>query len=67
MINDKWLIALAKCRQIARQMRPSLATDCILHVLLFSTKRFDDLINSDGVFKMDDDYMSSMGMRLISP
>jgi hypothetical protein len=24
MINDMWLIALAKCRQIARQMRPSL-------------------------------------------
>jgi hypothetical protein len=48
-------------------MRPSLATDAILDVLLFRTKSFDDLINSDGVFKMDDDYISSMGMRLISP
>ena len=41
-------------------MRPSLATDAILDVLQFSTKRFDDLINSDGVLKMDDEYMSSM-------
>ena len=56
MINDKWLIALAKCRQIPRQIRPSLATDAILDVLLSSTMRFHDLINHDGVFKMDDDY-----------
>jgi hypothetical protein len=35
MINDRWLIALAKSRQIARQMRPSLGADAILDVLLF--------------------------------
>ena len=65
MINVKWLIALTKCRQIARQMRPSFGRDTLLDMVLLSTSEFDDLMNNDGVFKWDDDYLSSM--RLISP
>jgi hypothetical protein len=57
----KWLIALAKCRQITRQMPSSYGMDAVLDVPLFVLKPFDRSIQMDGVFKMDDDYLSSMG------
>jgi hypothetical protein len=46
MINDRWLIAIAKCRQIARQMRPSRGIDAIVDVLQ-GTNGFDR--SNDGV------------------
>jgi hypothetical protein len=49
MINDRWLIALAKCRQIARQMRPSRGIDAIVGVLYLDINRFDRSI--DIIFK----------------
>lgn len=48
MINDRWLIALAKCRQIARQMRPSFGIDAVIGVLI-DISGFDRKI--DGVFR----------------
>ena len=45
MINDKWLIALAKCRQIARQMGPSHGRDGVLDVLILNTIEFDPSID----------------------
>jgi hypothetical protein len=49
MINDKWLIAIAKCRQIARQMRPSFGVDGVVDVPLVGTIGFDR--SFDGVIK----------------
>jgi hypothetical protein len=40
MINDRWLIALVKCRQIARQMRPSFGVDAVVGVPI-DTSGFD--------------------------
>ena len=40
MFNDKWLIALVKCRQINRQMRPSFGIDAVVGVLI-DTSGFD--------------------------
>jgi hypothetical protein len=50
MINIKWLIALAKCRQIARQMQPSRGIDAIVDVLyLVRTDLTDQLTVSSNV------------------
>lgn len=50
MINDRWLIALVKCRQIARQMRPSRGIDAIGDVLyLVLTDLTDQLTASSNV------------------
>jgi hypothetical protein len=43
-------------------MRPSLGRDAVLDVPLFVSKAFDRSIQMDGVFKMVDDYLSSMGV-----
>jgi hypothetical protein len=45
MINYKWLIALVKCRQIARQMRPSHGMDAVLDVPLSMLNAFDRSID----------------------
>jgi hypothetical protein len=47
----KWLIAVVKCRQIARQMLLSLGRDTVLDAALISTSEFDDLMNNDDIFK----------------
>ena len=52
--------------------RPSNAAGHMLEtpyvdVPLFVLKAFDRSIQMDGVFKMDDDYLSSMDLTLISP
>jgi hypothetical protein len=50
MINYKWLIALAKCRQIARQLLPSRGIDAILYVLYLILTNLTDKLTafSDG-------------------
>ena len=55
MIDDKWLIALAKCRQIARQMRPSLGRYAVLDVPLFVLKAFDRLFDHITTIEHDRD------------
>src|SRR5438445_13654328 len=49
MINDRWLIAIAKCRQIARQMRPSRCIDAIVDVLFLVLTDLTDHLTASNV------------------